>query len=639
MTIDREINVSIEECEEATVNSFEIFKEEKVQRLQEAVDYYTCNQQSSVEIQNLDVAQQQDVIFREIERRLNKVKEDDRGNVQRGVLISGPPGCGKTHVALHAMQYALANGLLCDWTALSANCASRNGGIHLHRLFKFIVPRTNHKPHPTNIANSALNSLLRDNNARLWLQSVHCIFIDEVFFVASYYLIAMDIILRSLRNTPNTPFGGIFIVLLGDQFQTRPVKGQFFLSTTLFREWMNIYNMQGNARALQGDPVNDILRLLRNPRKLQKNETDEIVATIFNNCNFATTPDPLRPGIVVFAKRKDVEDIQSAFLNTVDENDKHTFTAVDYVSTSSSSWKEMNDVYETHRRNRSALDTAHRKAAPRCVTVAQGEHYFVTKNIPGTHPPLWNGTVVEVVSFTLESVEVRVLDNNYCNTTTIRKATFPTVQGRSCRLKRQQIPLSSARATSIHDVQGLTVNHLYASFTGLFDRSLLYVCISRVKSSHDLTILLPSTTSREITYFLSATIYSLLQKVDPELIVVNDFIEKNNILQPSQQPSTETCEYNLPATRQLFPSTGEPVVYVITDHETQQISYIGFSRNLQSRYRTHTRGHDKRTKDFAPWDLFFFVAGFPYENQLTEYSKKWGKELAGNVGINFERNV
>lgn len=161
----------------------------------------------------------------------------------------------------------------------------------------------------------------------------------------------------------------------------------------------------------------------------------------------------------------------------------------------------------------------------------------------------------------------------------------------------------------------LPLRFIHSSLTDIF-------CMS--KSLRDLTILLRQSTPPHIRQFLSITIHSLLQKVDPELIVVNDFIGKttfyidNNCHSPQEQTNAE-AELDLPTTRQS-PSIGEPVAHVIIDEQTHQLSYIGFARNLESRFRTHTQGHDKRT----PRRLVFFVTGFPY--------KTWIKKLLHMMG-------
>jgi len=113
--------------------------------------------------------------------------------------------------------------------------------------------------------------------------------------------------------------------------------------------------------------------------------------------------------------------------------------------------------------------------------------------------------------------------------------------GPACTLRRKQIPLSYAGATTIHDVQGMTVDTLYASLDRIYSRSLLYVIISRVRNLSSLVILRP-----EIHHEDSG--------------------------------------------RHFYQSKGTPSVYVITDCRTHTLFYVGFSRDIENRVKAHCTG-------------------------------------------------
>lgn len=65
------------------------------------------------------------------------------GRNPRSLLLVGPPGAGKTHVALTALAYALAKRLTVEVTALTSERARRLTGEHLHLLFDFPVASLN----------------------------------------------------------------------------------------------------------------------------------------------------------------------------------------------------------------------------------------------------------------------------------------------------------------------------------------------------------------------------------------------------------------------------------------------------------------------------------------------------------------
>jgi len=128
------------------------------------------------------------------------------------------------------------------------------------------------------------------------LQNIDILFFYDCFFCPSECIVALDILLRAVRNQLSTPFGGVFVILIGDHFQTSPINSTFILTTTLVREWFTIHN-----------------------------------------------PDIARPGVVVFSTRDNVQQAHDQMLHSVVDCDKiifHTLwngslvKVVDFTSTS-----------------------------------------------------------------------------------------------------------------------------------------------------------------------------------------------------------------------------------------------------------------------------------------------------------------
>lgn len=300
----------------------------------------------------------------------------------------------------------------------------------------------------------------------------------------------------------------------------------------------------------------------------------------------------------------------------------------------------MPEDIPSHEKHVRVIDKTLRKAAARSVEVAEGLTYFITANIEG-NPPLFNGSLVRVLQFDEQQnwVNVQIL-----NTTEERKInihTFHNINAYNCILQRKQIPLSLANATTYHDSQGKTINEMHASFDNLFDRPLLYVALSRLRQLSKLTILFTHTQIHHPLHTLVNQITPSLTKMNPDVVTVDAYITKNNCLKNNTQPAQPLATTSIinyepnESIRTSFPSQGEPSVYVITDIQTQQLYYIGFSTNLSARFRQHTNGNDLRTRQHAPWKLLFIILGFPFNDDAL--CKQLGKDLANTNGLLFEK--
>lgn len=119
-------------------------------------------------------------------------------NYLNGIVIVGPPGCGKTFVANLLVTYALTRQHLVMVTALTAQRAREMGGVHLHALFKLPIGASSLTSASVE-ADNALFNLMNDTIATAVLRKVDMILIDEVGLVSMEGLETIDIILRRVR--------------------------------------------------------------------------------------------------------------------------------------------------------------------------------------------------------------------------------------------------------------------------------------------------------------------------------------------------------------------------------------------------------------------------------------------------------
>jgi hypothetical protein len=143
------------------------------------------------------------------------------------LLLHGGPGTGKTHTCAAVEQYLRTFDKTClaasaAWAAvfqMRVNCKK----LSLHKLLKSGISLGPRTLAGTSKATDWPPAMLHGQFATEH-QDVSLFIIDEISTTASHMLVALDRMLRAAFRTPNTPFGGRSILLLGDFCQIPPVK-------------------------------------------------------------------------------------------------------------------------------------------------------------------------------------------------------------------------------------------------------------------------------------------------------------------------------------------------------------------------------------------------------------------------------
>lgn len=134
----------------------------------------------------------------------------------RSVFLTGKAGTGKTTFLRKFISETNKNIVVAAPTGIAAINA---GGVTLHSLFQL--------PPGIFIPDSSLAEKLRTirftaEKKRL-LRQLNLLVIDEISMVRADMFDAIDQLLRMLRQQPDTPFGGVQLLMIGDLFQLSPV--------------------------------------------------------------------------------------------------------------------------------------------------------------------------------------------------------------------------------------------------------------------------------------------------------------------------------------------------------------------------------------------------------------------------------
>jgi len=156
---------------------------------------------------------------------LNSEQDAALNAVQRGrsIFLTGPGGTGKSHTIHAIVEWALRAGIRVAVTALTG-CAS----LLLNEGLNGIRARTVHSWAGIGLGRDSEAELIvkiKNNRraSRKWLDT-QLLIVDEISMMTPDLLEKLDTIGRSIRKRPDSPFGGLQLVLAGDFCQLPPVQ-------------------------------------------------------------------------------------------------------------------------------------------------------------------------------------------------------------------------------------------------------------------------------------------------------------------------------------------------------------------------------------------------------------------------------
>src|SRR4030065_1658644 len=140
----------------------------------------------------------------------------------QNTFLTGKAGTGKTTFLKYLRQNSIKKTVVTAPTGVSAINAR---GVTLHSLFQLpfgvILPDLDFvRDTESSVINHPLISKIHYSSEKLnLLRSIELLIIDEASMLASYIVDAIDVILRYVRRKPESPFGGVQLLLIGDLHQ------------------------------------------------------------------------------------------------------------------------------------------------------------------------------------------------------------------------------------------------------------------------------------------------------------------------------------------------------------------------------------------------------------------------------------
>ncbi|XP_078586291.1 uncharacterized protein LOC144868192 [Branchiostoma floridae x Branchiostoma japonicum] len=433
------------------------------------------------------------------------------------IFLSGPGGSGKTHILKIIREYVTRAFptdsykpaiMICATTGVAAFAV---GGETLHKALKLPVQ------HKTKYDTFKLSDQNLHQLRYAWSQ-VKFFLIDEVSMMGALTFQQINQRLNEIMNTPDSYFGELNVIVIGDMYQLAPVRQAYVFVTNehnppilhLWRDLFTLHELRSNVRQSQDQKFADMLNRIR-----VGTPTIEDINTLKSRMppHVDLQSPPFSTATRIYAKLKQCDMHNNKCLHNM--NTKiYTIEARHRILNSP---KYCPHQYVSSEEISKYLPTDHRDTAglPTTLQLTIGAEVMLRRNISTSHG-LTNGSTGTVIAIlnhntTLQSINVMTdlptvyvkfhHDTKPHKYRTISKD--PLLQGTVpisavhstffglCQMKiqRTQIPLLLNFAVSIHKVQGSTLTHAVLDLgDDIFSAGQSYVALSRVKTLSGLAI-------------------------------------------------------------------------------------------------------------------------------------------------------
>ena len=403
----------------------------------------------------------------DFQKVLNLINHTDNN-----IFLTGRAGTGKTTL-LKYIKENLAGDIIV--TAPTGIAAINAGGVTLHSFFQLpfgpIMPNDQRLEFDTkNKKESPILHFFKFRKKKIDLiKNMRLLIIDEISMVRSDVLDAIDKIMRAYRKDSHKPFGGVQLLMIGDNFQLPPVTDrqlseimrEFYISPFFF----DSYYMKNNPpvvvelEKIYRQKDNDFIDLLNRVRENKMLQEDFILLNSKFNYNFI--PQENDAYITLSTHNAMVDRINKSELAKLDSE----LQAYDGLIDGTFSEKNLPTKQILHLKN--------------------GSQVMFIRNDKENPRRYFNGTIGKIVELgekiivkldTGKEIEVaqEVWENIEYKFNTQSKQIEENTLGQFT-----QFPLKLAWAVTVHKSQGLTFEKVILDISNSFSPGQAYVALSR----------------------------------------------------------------------------------------------------------------------------------------------------------------
>lgn len=316
-------------------------------------------------------------------------------------------------------------------------------------------------------------------------EAIDTLIIDEISMVRADLFDAINLTLQKYGPEPDTIFGGVRLIMVGDMEQLPPIISRE--EEDVFYNYYKSADFRHSYIAKSLNPQKftltkpfrqqdeDFIKILENVRNARNADQNEIIRS-FEPC--VSRFSPYDQGVITLATTNALADsINQTQLGKLPEQ------PVQYEATIKGSFKE-----------------ASRLPSPENLVLKKGAQVMFTRNDASRR---WqNGTIGVVAHLDKDVIQVMVQRPRGLKTYDIERATW---QKLSYQLNNStgkitekevgsftQFPLQLAWAVTIHKSQGQTLDKVHIDLgNGAFAKGQLYVALSRARSLESISLARP----------------------------------------------------------------------------------------------------------------------------------------------------
>ena len=415
------------------------------------------------------------------------------------VFLSGPGGVGKSFIIkllyndtvklLRNIDFITAEDIPILLTASTGVAAFNINGMTAHSAFALTDRKKSNGEYLPLGADTA-------NTMQTQLEQLHVVIIDEISMIGANTLTKIHNRLQEIKKLKyaNTRFGNVTIIAVGDLYQLPPFRDKKLYATPGTKNNPTMTTLHGSIwqECFMYHELNEIVR-----------QQDPVFVEILNNIRqgvpdarlqqcviSANDPNYKKHALHVFGTNALCSHHNNNMLHSLSTT-KHIIQADDTKKDTITEQVSLNLSKETRNKTGGLEST---------LVVAQGAKVKLTSNID-VSDGLSNGARGEVVEIFLIDNKVHTVLIEFDNQTigeaakskSQYKARYPNAVpiyrfgatfslGKGLNISRSQFPLTLAWASTIHTVQGLTVDEIVVHMDAIFDYGQAYVAFSRVRT-------------------------------------------------------------------------------------------------------------------------------------------------------------
>ena len=366
----------------------------------------------------------------------------------KSVFLTGPAGAGKTFVLNQFIKLAKAEGKHVSVTATAGLAATHLGGTTIHS-WSGIGVLDELPPHFAENLSKGRREIIEKTDVLI---------IDEISMLHDFRFDMVDEACRLVRKLPDTPFGGIQVIMSGDLFQLPPINraesrtGGFVVTSRAWQEIDPVVCYLDEQHRQEDEDLLGILTALR-AGDIRRHHAERLLERVGKH--------PAEDSFTeIHTVNVDVDTLNEKKLKELPGDE------VSYTQTTTGSANYVESLA------RSVL-------APPILTLKLGALVMAVKNSPDRK--YVNGSIGTVIDFD-PATDYPIIEFKNGRVVTMMPDTWELRDGDKKRASITQIPLRLAWAITVHKSQGMTLDAARIDLRKAFVEGMGYVALSRVKN-------------------------------------------------------------------------------------------------------------------------------------------------------------